>query len=168
MVKLNTIGMIADNKKSDPTVVAHAEILNGYLHTVSEDGKTAAPAAGTSSTSQAADLKIALNTQVGDDQYADGYKITAGDKVNSFALKEWDGQNITVNETNITYETGQTYANITAYVNATTPATLFVAGTDGNFAIANETVAGYHKVYFKTKKKVNYAGNAVDLQICLN
>lgn len=168
MVKLNTLGMIADNKKSDPTVVAHTEIINGYLHTVSEDGKTVAPVAGTTSSSQSAELRVALNTQAGDTQYEDGVKIASGDFVNSFALKEWAGQNITVNETNITYATGTSYANITAYVNANTPATLFVAGTDGNFAIANSTVAGYHKVYFKTKNKVQFAGNAVDLQICLN
>ncbi len=169
MVALKTLGMIEKDAKSDPTVKASAEIVNGYLHTVSEDGKTVAPVAGTSSASQTADLKIALNTQVGDKQYEEK-TIASGDFVNSFGLKEWAGQDIIVNENNITYAGGVNYASVTAYVAGTTPtaATLFVAGTDGKFAVANATVAGYHKVYFKVMDKLQVGGNAVDLKICLN
>jgi len=170
MVKLNTIGMIADNKKSDPTVIASKDIFNGYLHTVSDVGKTVDPVAGTSDAAQTVDLRIALNTQLGDNANLDNYKIAKDDFVNSFALKEWSGQSITVNENNITYGSGESYASITPYVagSPATDATLFVAGTDGNFQIADSTVAGYHKIYFKTKAKVQYGGNAVELQICLN
>jgi len=155
MIKVGTIGMIADNKKNFPTVQAHADILNGYICTVAA-GKTVAPVAGISGTPQTADLYIVMNTVNGDDSYTDA-TIAKDDYANAFLLKQWDGQTLVLDEGHITYGAGEDYSDITA---GTTKLTV---GTDGKLAI-NATTTDYG-MYFLVTKKVNFCGNGVEVKI---
>ena len=73
MIKLETIGMYK-GVKNDPTVKAHADIVNGYVFTIDSNHKTAAP---TATTAKALDLWFAMNERYDDDRYTDA-KIPAG------------------------------------------------------------------------------------------
>jgi hypothetical protein len=76
-------------------------------------------------------------------------------------LKAWDGQDLIVNEENITYATGTDYTDITAGT------TIMIANTDGKFIIADGTTlkAAEHKINFAVAEKLQYNGNAVRVKI---
>lgn len=159
MIKLHTIGQMTKVAKNDPTVVAAVDTLNGYIHTIGADHKAVAPVAGAENAPQTQDLWIALNVLSGDERYTDAV-IPAGKKLNSFLLKQWAHQCLVADENNITYAANETYDSIVENT------TVFIAGTDGKLAIAEDT-ANYG-LYFKATKKVMLNGvNAVQVEIIL-
>lgn len=142
MIKLETIGMYK-NVKNDPTVKAHAEIPNGYVFTINADHKTAAP---TATTAKALDLWFAMNTRYDDDRHTDA-KIAQDEYVNAYLLKEFDHQNLIVDEDNLT----------TAATSLAVGDTL-VVDTNGKFA-KETTLTGY-KVYLKIVEKIQMGEKA--------
>ena len=157
MVHPYTISMYEHNAKNEPTVLADGETINGYLCTIGADGKADAPVAGASGANQTVNLYIALNDFAGDFR-GTNKKIADGDCLNLYALKAWDGQYLELDEDNITYDSGETYASITAGT------TNLVAGTDGKFAIA--AAVTYYGLYFKVVEKISMgAKKGVRVQI---
>ena len=142
MIKLETIGMYK-NVKNDPTVKAHAEIPNGYVFTVDANHKTAAP---TATTAKALDLWFAMNTRYDDDRYTDA-KIAQGEYVNAYLLKEFDHQNLIVDED-----------NLTTAVDTLAVGDTLVADTYGKF-VKETTLTGY-KVYLEVIEKVQMGEKA--------
>lgn len=77
MVKVETIGMY-DVAKINPTLVSDKAVKNYSFVTV--DGI----------------LYLIDNTVVGDDSYKEDISIPAGDKLNGYAVKAWEGQKLVV------------------------------------------------------------------------
>lgn len=162
MIKLETIGMFK-TAKNDPTIIADGDTINGYICTKGSDGKADAPVAGTSTVKQTSNLYVALNEINGDYSYYPNTKIADGAFLNGYLLKAWDGQNLVVNEDNISYASGEDYSNI---VDGTT---VMVAYTDGKLRIADGTTlkAEEHAITFKVEKKVQMNGNAIVVKIAV-
>jgi hypothetical protein len=156
MIKLQTLGML-NVAKSDPTVIAHADIKNGYFHTISA-GKTYAPVAGDSSADQTAEIRIVLQTITGDDRYDPDAVIASGDRVNSFLLKQWHSQNLIINLSDIDLGTGVNYASVTS-----DGTTYLVANASGNLDIVADP--SYYGVYLKVIDKIQFNGDSVLAQV---
>lgn len=77
MVKVETIGMY-DVAKINPTLVSDKEVANHSFITVDNI------------------LYLIDNTVVGDDAYKEGIVIPAGEKLNGYAVKAWEGQKLVV------------------------------------------------------------------------
>lgn len=77
MVKVETIGMY-DVAKINPTLVSDKAVKNYSFVTV--DGI----------------LYLIDNTVVGDDSYKEDISIPAGDKLNGYVVKAWEGQKLVV------------------------------------------------------------------------
>lgn len=77
MVKVETIGMY-DVAKINPTLVSDKAIKNYSFVTVDDI------------------LYLIDNTVVGDDSYKEDISIPAGDKLNGYAVKAWEGQKLVV------------------------------------------------------------------------
>lgn len=160
MVKIGTLGMFK-TAQNNPIVIADGETANGYIFTVGSDGKADAPVAGTSSANQTKELLIALNDISGDDAYNGNATIASGALLNGYFLKAWNGKTLIFNEDNISYATGEDFSDIVAGT------TVMVANTDGNLIAADETVlkAAEHDITFTVKKKLQFAGNAIEVEI---
>lgn len=150
MVKVHTIGMIEHNAKSFPNYKAHTDMVNGALVGMG-DGVTAAPAAGKK-------LYVVINTQVGDNLYADPYPIVKDDLVNLFDLSVWDGQELDVTEENIVYGSGEDYSSLTMGTELT-----FDADT---FKFKKGTAAA-GDISFTVTKKIGNATNGVVVKIAV-
>ena len=142
MIKLETIGMYK-NVKNDPTVKAHAEIPNGYVFTIDSNHKTAAP---TSTTAKALNLWFAMNTRYDDNRHTDA-KIAQGEFVNAYLLKEFDHQNLIIDEDSLTTAVADLAAGDT-----------LVADTYGKF-VKETTLTGY-KVYLTLIEKIQMGDKA--------
>lgn len=77
MVKVETIGMY-DVAKINPTLVSDRAVKNYSFVTVDDI------------------LYLIDNTVVGDDPYKEDISIPAGDKLNGYAVKAWEGQKLVV------------------------------------------------------------------------
>lgn len=77
MVKVETIGMY-DVAKINPTLVCDKAVKNYSFVTVDDI------------------LYLIDNTVVGDDSYKEDISIPAGDKLNGYAVKAWEGQKLVV------------------------------------------------------------------------
>lgn len=77
MVKVETIGMY-DVAKINPTLVSGKAIKNYSFVTVDDI------------------LYLIDNTVVGDDSYKEDISIPAGDKLNGYVVKAWEGQKLVV------------------------------------------------------------------------
>lgn len=146
MIKVGTIGMIEKNEKSFPNIKAHAEIQNGWFGTISSTA-TVAPDA---TTVKSKDLVVVMNTIVGDNAYTD-VKLPAGEYVNAFLLKEWDGQTLELNTTHLTGALSTFAEN-----------DVLIAGTDGKLV---EGVATGYGISFIVLKKTNFCGGGLIVKI---
>lgn len=77
MIKVETIGMY-DVAKINPTLVSDKEVANHSFITVDNI------------------LYLIDNTVVGDDAYREGIVFPAGEKLNGYAVKAWEGQKLVV------------------------------------------------------------------------
>jgi len=87
--------MIEHQAFNNPTVIASADVINGYFFTIGADGKSVAPAAN------ANELYVALNDMYGDERYVDGAIIPAGARLNGYRLKDWAGECLEVSGPNV-------------------------------------------------------------------
>jgi len=94
MVTFSTIEMIEHSAHNDPTVKAHADVPNGYFFIVSS-GSSAAP-------TTTGELWVAINTMLGDDRYLANATIKAGERLNAYRVKDWDGKELIVTQANLT------------------------------------------------------------------
>ena len=94
MVSFSTIEQIEHSAHNDPTVKAHANVPNGYFFIISS-GASAVPTA-------AGELWVAINTPLGDDRYLADYVIKAGERLNGYRVKDWDGKELIVTQANLT------------------------------------------------------------------
>ena len=93
----------------------------------------------------AGELWVAINTPLGDDRYLADYVIKAGERLNGYRLKDWDGKELIV-----------TQASLTDTVASLAVDDVLKADATGKLAKAgiNTTVT------FTVVEKLNYLGEA--------
>lgn len=142
MIKVKTLGMI-DVAKLDPTLTDSGEIKNYTF--ITKNG---------------VDYLVA-NTVNGDDSYEDGTVFAAGEYLNGWALKAWEGQCLIVDKKHIE----ETYSNISV---ASGSETLLAVDTSTSGHIGELTkinAAPASGIYFKCVKKCRLTEEAVEVQI---
>lgn len=110
-VFFGTVEMIEHSAHNDPTVKAHADVPNGYFHIISS-GSSAVP-------TTTGELWVAINTPLGDDRYLADVTIKAGDRLNSYRVKDWDGKELIVTQANVTDTIGDLDVGDTLKADAT-------------------------------------------------
>lgn len=138
MIKVETIGMI-DNAVLNSVLKSESTVANYQF--ITNDG----------------DTYLVSNTVAGDDAYVDDVTFAAGEYLNGYLVKAWEGQKLIVDEKHIAYATGKSYADITAGT------TLLTINADGKLAVA--TTAPANGVYFKVTDKCRLSEKAVKVKV---
>ena len=105
------------------------------------------------------DTYLVCNTVAGDDAYIDDVKFAAGEYLNGYNVKAWEGQKLVVDDKHIAYASEKTYADLVAGT------TLLTVNAEGKLAVAS--VAPESGVYFKVTDKCRLTGNAVKGKVCV-
>lgn len=140
MIKVETIGMI-DNAVLNSVLQSKKEVANYQF--ITDDG----------------DTYLVCNTVAGDDAYIDDVKFAAGEYLNGYNVKAWEGQKLVVDDKHIAYASEKTYADLVAGT------TLLTVNAEGKLAVAS--VAPESGVYFKVTDKCRLTGNAVKVKVCV-
>lgn len=140
MIKVETIGMI-DNAVLNSVLQSEKEVANYQF--ITNDG----------------DTYLVCNTVAGDDAYVDDVKFAAGEYLNGYNVKAWEGQKLVVDDKHIAYASEKTYADLVAGT------TLLTVNAEGKLAVAS--VAPESGVYFKVTNKCRLTGNAVKVKVCV-
>lgn len=138
MIKVETIGMI-DNAVLNSVLQSAKEVANYQF--ITDDG----------------DTYLVCNTVAGDDAYIDDVKFAAGEYLNGYNVKAWEGQKLVVDDKHIAYDSEKTYADLVAGT------TLLTVNAEGKLAVAS--VAPESGVYFKVTDKCRLTGNAVKVKV---
>nr|DAH47157.1 MAG TPA: hypothetical protein [Caudoviricetes sp.] len=138
MIKVETIGMI-DNAVLNSVLQSAKEVANYQF--ITDDG----------------DTYLVCNTIAGDDAYIDDVKFAAGEYLNGYNVKAWEGQKLVVDDKHIAYDSNKTYADLIAGT------TLLTVNAEGKLAVAS--VAPESGVYFKVTDKCRLTGNAVKVKV---
>lgn len=138
MIKVETIGMI-DNAVLNSVLQSAKEVANYQF--ITDDG----------------DTYLVCNTVAGDDAYIDDVKFAAGEYLNGYNVKAWEGQKLVVDDKHIAYDSNKTYADLIAGT------TLLTVNAEGKLAVAS--VAPESGVYFKVTDKCRLTGNAVKVKV---
>lgn len=138
MIKVETIGMI-DNAVLNSVLQSAKEVANYQF--ITNDG----------------DTYLVCNTIAGDDAYIDDVKFAAGEYLNGYNVKAWEGQKLVVDDKHIAYDSNKTYADLIAGT------TLLTVNAEGKLAVAS--VAPESGVYFKVTDKCRLTGNAVKVKV---
>lgn len=138
MIKVETLGMI-QNSKINPTITSENDVANYTFLTV--DG----------------DLYLISNTITGDEAYVEDVTIKAGDCLNGFQVKAWEGQKLVVDNKHI--DDGEEYENLTE------DETILTVGNDGKLTVAES--APESGVYFKVTDKTTLTEKAVKVKVCV-
>ena len=138
MIKVETIGMI-DNAVLNSVLQSAKEVANYQF--ITDDG----------------DTYLVCNTVAGDDAYIDDVKFAAGEYLNGYNVKAWEGQKLVVDDKHIAYDSDKTYADLVACT------TLLTVNAQGKLAVAS--VAPESGVYFKVTDKCRLTGNAVKVKV---
>lgn len=138
MIKVETMGMI-DNAVLNSVLQSAKEVANYQF--ITDDG----------------DTYLVCNTVAGDDAYIDDVKFAAGEYLNGYNVKAWEGQKLVVDDKHIAYDSNKTYADLIAGT------TLLTVNAEGKLAVAS--VAPESGVYFKVTDKCRLTGNAVKVKV---
>ena len=136
MIKVETIGMI-QNSKINPTITSENDVANYTFLTV--DG----------------DLYLISNTVTGDNAYREGVTFKAGEYLNGYLVKAFEGEKLVIDEKHIAYGSKETYASL---VDGT-----ILTVADGKLKITAS--APTDGVYFKVKEKTTLTGKAVKAKV---
>ena len=138
MIRIETIGQL-DVAKNNPVLKSQTATANYSF--ITDNG----------------DLYLIANTITGDNAYVDDNTIAAGDYLNGFLVKAWEGQKLIADEKHIAYASNKSYADIVAGT------TLMKANSGGKLeVIANAPASG---VYFKVTDKVTLTQKAVKIKV---
>lgn len=138
MIRIETIGQL-DVAKNNPVLKSQTATANYSF--ITDDG----------------DLYLIANTITGDNAYVDDNTIAAGDYLNGFLVKAWEGQKLIADEKHIAYASNKSYADIVAGT------TLMKANAAGKLEVINN--APTSGVYFKVTDKVTLTQKAVKIKV---
>lgn len=138
MIKVETLGML-DVAKINPVLKSDKDVANYSF--ITDEG----------------DVYLVSNTIVGDDSYRENITIPAGEYLNGYLVKAWEGQKLVVDEKHIKYATNKSYSDI---VSGTT---LLKVNTDGKLeVVASAPASG---VYFKVTDKCHLTEKAIKVLV---
>lgn len=135
MIKVETIGMI-DVAKVNPVVTSENDVTN-YQFVTHEDN-----------------VYLIANTLRGDDSYREDVVIKAGEYLNGFLVKAFDGQKFVIDGKHVTGD----YATYSA------KDTVLVVGDDGKLAVGEAPASG---VYFVVTDKCTLTEKAIKTRVCV-
>ena len=131
MIKVETLGML-DVAKINPVIKSEDDVANYSFLTVDND------------------LYLISNTITGDDSYKEDVVIPAGEYLNGYLVKAWEGQKLVVDAKHIDED-----------ISSLTVGTVLVVGEDG--ILVSGSAAGVHFVV--TDTKVNLTEQAVKVKV---
>ena len=138
MIKCELIGML-DNAVLNSVLKSDTEVANYQF--ITDDGET----------------YLVANTVTGDDAYVDDVTFAAGEYLNGYNVKAWEGQKLVIDEKHIAYASNKSYADIVAGT------TLLKVASSGKLEVtADAPTSG---IYFKVTDKCRLTGNAVKAKI---
>ena len=140
MIKVELFEQI-DNAVLNSVLKSDAEVANYQF--ITDDGET----------------YLIANTATGDDAYVDDVTFAAGEYLNGYNVKAWEGQKLVIDDKHIAYASGKTYADIVAGT------TLLKVADSGKLEVAD--VAPASGVYFKVTDKCRLTGNAVKAKVVI-
>ena len=135
MIKIETLGMF-DVAKVNPVITSETDTTN-YQFVTYED-----------------EVYLIANTLTGDDSYCEDVVIKAGDFLNGYLVKAWEGQNLIVDAKHITGE----------YDTYSAKDTVLVVGDDGKLESNTAPESG---VYFSVVDKCHLTEKAVKVRVCV-
>lgn len=133
MIKVETLGML-DVAKNNPVLTSDKEVANHSFITV--DGI----------------LYLIDNTIVGDDAYKENVKIAAGEYLNGYQVKAWEGQKLVVDGKHVTG----------GIASLEKDAVLVVDEATGKLKTGSAT-----GVHFKVTEKVTLTEAAIKVVVCV-
>lgn len=139
MIKVETIGMI-DNAVLNSVLQSEKEVANYQF--ITDDG----------------DTYLVCNTVAGDDAYVDDVKFAAGEYLNGYNVKAWEGQKLVIDDKHIAHDSD-------AYADIVVGTTLLTVNDDGKLAVASS--APESGVYFKVTDKCRLTENAVKAKVMI-
>ena len=139
MIKIETIGM-TDVEKNNPVLQSQTAVANYSF--ITDDG----------------DLYLITNTVTGDKAYVDNNTFAAGEYLNGFLVKAWEGQKLVIDEKHIAYAENKSYADIVAGTTL-----LGVDSSTGKLQVINSAPAS--GVYFKVTDKCTLTQKAVKAKV---
>lgn len=138
MIKIETLGML-DVAKINPVLKADHDVAN-YSFLV-DNGV----------------VYLICNTLVGDDAYKNKHVFAAGEYLNGYAVKAWEGQKLVIDEEHIAYAEGADYAALVA------GETILTVNEDGKLAVSETAPAD--GVYLLVTDKATLVGKAVKARV---
>lgn len=136
MIKVETIGML-DVAKVNPVITSESDITNNQFITHEDN------------------VYLVANTLVGDDSYREDVVIKAGEYLNGYLVKAWDGQKLVIDGKHVTGE----------YATYSVKDTILVVGNDGKLAVGE--AAPESGVYFVVTDKCTLTEKAIKARVCV-
>lgn len=135
MIKIETIGML-DVAKINPVIKSETDVVNNQFITYEDD------------------TYLIANTLVGDEAYRDDVTIKAGEYLNGYLVKAWEGQILVLDGKHVTGE----------YDTYSVKDTVLTVGEDGKLAVGEAPDSG---VYFVVTDKCTLTEKAIKARICV-
>ena len=136
MIKVETIGML-DVAKVNPVITSESDVTNNQFITHEDN------------------VYLVANTLVGDDSYREDIIIKAGEYLNGYLVKAWDGQKLVIDGKHVTGE----------YATYSVKDTILVVGNDGKLAVGE--AAPESGVYFVVTDKCTLTEKAIKARVCV-
>lgn len=138
MIKVETIGML-DVAKVNPVITSESDVINNQFITHEDN------------------VYLVANTLVGDDSYREDITFKAGEYLNGYLIKAWEGQKLIADEKHIKYAENKSYSDIVAGT------TLLKVNSDGKLEVtATVPTSG---VYFKVTDKCRLTEKAIKILV---
>ena len=136
MIKVETIGIL-DVAKVNPVITSESDVTNNQFITHEDN------------------VYLVANTLVGDDSYREDVVIKAGEYLNGYLVKAWDGQKLVIDGKHVTGE----------YATYSVKDTILVVGNDGKLAVGE--AAPESGVYFVVTDKCTLTEKAIKARVCV-
>lgn len=134
MIKVETLGML-DVAKVNPVLKSVSDVANYTF--ITDNGN----------------VYLVCNTIVGDNSYKEDVVIPAGEYLNGYLVKAWEGQKLVIDEKHIAYASEKDYDDIVAGT------TILKVNGSGKLEVAAETPTS--GIYFKVVEKCRLTEKAV-------
>lgn len=139
MIKVETVGML-DVAKINPVLKADHEVAN---YSFLEDNGV---------------VYLICNTLVGDNAYKNKHVFAAGEYLNGYAVKAWEGQKLVIDEEHIVYA-----GDVADYTKLVLGETMLIVDENGKLAVSETAPAD--GIYFVVTDKTTLVGKAVKARV---
>lgn len=135
MIKVETIGML-DIAKVNPVITSESDVINNQFITHEDN------------------LYLVANTLLGDDAGREDVVIKAGEYLNGYLVKVWDGQKLVIDGKHVTGD----------YSTYSVKDTVLVVGENGKLAVGKAPASG---ICFVVTDKCTLTEKAIKARVCV-